>query len=231
MIIEDHPDSALHLEEILLIQKLIPVKKIKIFDSLFTAEYYIRDHSVDILFLDLDLRGEDGFSILKSLKELAFKTVIVSGYTERAIEAFEYGVLDFIPKPASPKRLEKSIKLLLQNRFRFLQNPSIYAKQEDTLINIFLSDIIYIEAEGDRSFIKHINKGRFFTGKNISSLQSLLPDDFYRAQKSYIINLNRVEEIISERGGKYSARMNNGEMISVSRKNIKDLKNRIGVLF
>ncbi|MEO1370054.1 MAG: response regulator, partial [Acidobacteriota bacterium] len=54
---------------------------------------------IDALFLDLNLNGRDGFDLLSEAVAGRFETIVVSAHAERAIEAFEYGVLDFIAKP------------------------------------------------------------------------------------------------------------------------------------
>ena len=55
-----------------------------------------------------NLNGEDGFLVLKEMMSMSFHTIIVSAYKEKAITAFEYGVLDFVPKPFSEQRLAQA---------------------------------------------------------------------------------------------------------------------------
>lgn len=74
-------------------------------DSLENGLNTIDQQPIDLMLLDLNLNGEDGFDILKAFVAKSFQTIIISAYTEKAITAFAYGVLDFVPKPFDESRL------------------------------------------------------------------------------------------------------------------------------
>ena len=63
---------------------------------------------LDILLLDLNLNGEDGFDLLTTSVSKSFHTIVISAYKDQAITAYEYGVLDFVPKPFNRDRLEQA---------------------------------------------------------------------------------------------------------------------------
>ena len=69
---------------------------------------FILNSLVDVVLLNLNLNGEDGFELLKKVTAESFYTIIISAYTEKAITAFEFGVLDFVPKPFGAKRLAQA---------------------------------------------------------------------------------------------------------------------------
>ena len=73
--------------------------------NLDDAEEHLVENEVDVLLLDLNLQGHDGFELLKNQVAKAFHTVVISAYGEKALEAFDYGVLDFIEKPFEAERL------------------------------------------------------------------------------------------------------------------------------
>ena len=77
--------------------------------SLDASRFALADKPVDILFLDLNLNGENGFELLQGAVAGSFHTIVVSANEDQALRAFEYGVLDFVPKPVSEERLEKAI--------------------------------------------------------------------------------------------------------------------------
>ncbi len=64
---------------------------------------------IDVLFLDLNLNGKDGFDLLKTSVSGAFHVIIISAHTEQALKAFEYGVLDFVGKPFNKERLARAL--------------------------------------------------------------------------------------------------------------------------
>ena len=78
-----------------------------------SAFAYLKDHQIDLLLLDLNLDGGNGFDILKYTVSQSFHTIIISAYTDQAITAFQYGVLDFIPKPFRDEELVSKIHELI----------------------------------------------------------------------------------------------------------------------
>ena len=78
--------------------------------NLHDALDYLADHPIDLLFLDLDLGGEDGFRLLGEAVAASFHTIIVSARHDQALRAFEYGVVDFVAKPYTEDRLRQAIE-------------------------------------------------------------------------------------------------------------------------
>src|SRR5690554_5041046 len=70
---------------------------------------YLQENDVDLLLLDLNLNGKNGFDILKKFSVHSFHTIIISAYADLAIQAFEYGVLDFVAKPYDKERFFKAM--------------------------------------------------------------------------------------------------------------------------
>ena len=84
--------------------------KVQICDNLTLAERYLSAQTIDVLLLDLNLNSRDGFDLLKEVASQPFHTIVVSAHWDRAIEAFEHGVLDFVPKPFGKERLTKALE-------------------------------------------------------------------------------------------------------------------------
>ena len=70
---------------------------------------YLKNHQVDLLLLDLYLNGNDGFELLKYNFSKSLNIIVISAKTERAIEAFKFGVIDFVEKPFTKDRFKKAI--------------------------------------------------------------------------------------------------------------------------
>ena len=109
-IIEDEARIARRLER--MIRQIFEKQDIKIVvaSNLEEGKELIKKEEVNLLFLDLNLNGQDGFNVLENVVAESFHTVIVSAYKDKAIRAFEYGVLDFVPKPFDESRLRKAIE-------------------------------------------------------------------------------------------------------------------------
>jgi two-component system response regulator LytT len=201
--------------------------KLKSFDNLDDAQEYIAEQSIDLLFLDLNLQGEDGFELLGSLTASSFHTVIISAYADKAIQAFEYSILDFIAKPFTKQRLEQAINRILDVKFRQdygVRYLSIKLAKEIKLIEI--SDIDYIIAADHYSELV-INEKKMLHDKSIQKLLLLLPPSFEQIHRSYIVNMNKVLNVIAEGGSKYTLTLKNGEQLPISRSRFSVIKSKL----
>ena len=119
--------------------------------SLEDAQDYLASNSIDVLFLDLNLQGSDGFTLLKQQLCESFHTIVVSANSDRAIEAFDLGVLDFVAKPFTQQRIQKAVDRLGQ-----IANTHIKFLPYKHLGNIELlpiEQIHYIKADGHYSLV------------------------------------------------------------------------------
>ena len=227
LIVEDEKVAALGLEK--MIREILGKKitSLKIQNSFTASECFIMDNPIDLLFLDLNLNGEDGFELLKHLVSGSFQTIIVSANHEQAIRAFEYGVLDFVPKPVSRERLKSAV-----NRFEHLSDSSsgnqtkyISIRKDELLYLIKVGDIVYFQ--GQDNYINILLKdGRTEkTRKTLDSLLKILPVKFMRIHKSYIVNIEFVKHLHTLDGTKCEAVLQGNVSVPVSRNKYKELKN------
>ena len=79
------------------------------------AKLCILEEQYDLLFLDLNLNGQDGFDLLHSAAAATFQTIIITANREQASLAFDYGVLDFISKPILEKRFKMAVDRFLSD--------------------------------------------------------------------------------------------------------------------
>ena len=201
--------------------------EVRIRNNIQDAFQYIEENQVDLLLLDLNLNGEDGFEIVATLSSYSFHTIVISANTDRAIEAFDYGVLDFVSKPINKKRFERAIekyfdtqKTNSKTKYLTVRN---YPKSE--LINV--SDICYIKGAGAYSEL-FLKSGKVeLHSKSLDKLFSVLPDQFLRIHKSYIVNLDYSVMFITHPGSKYELKLKNDDLIPVSRTIYKSLKDSI----
>jgi len=198
-------------------------------DSITDGLEYFDQHKIDLLLLDLNLNGESGFEVLKKVVSQSFQTIIVSAYKDRAIEAFEYGVLDFVPKPFNEKRLSQALSRSLPDT---IKNPKAGAVKFLSILKrgnlhlIDLKELNYIK--GARVYTEiHLKDGKTeIHNKSLDALDQLLPANFERIHKSYIVNMENVVELEVASGGKYTAILNSGDQLPVSRSKYKALKSK-----
>lgn len=230
LIVEDERPTA---EDIQLLVKQIlgnEITSIHIETTLDNALYYLNEKQIDVLLLDLNLNAKDGFQILKQVVSKSFHTIVISANINRAIEAFEYGVLDFIPKPYTTERLEAAFQRLKASHaldghsMKYLSIKKGYEIKVIPIeeIRFFKSANIYVELH-----LKDEHVGIY--DKSIKQLIPLLPSNYFRIHKSYIVNTDSIQTIQTLGGGKYRVVLKSGDCLPVSRKRIQKLKIILGL--
>lgn len=196
-------------------------------DSVENGLSTIDQHSIDLLLLDLNLNGEDGFDVLQTVVAKSFQTIIISAYTDKAITAFNYGVLDFVPKPFDENRLAQAFARYTSSERKDNQEIQFLAvKKAKTIKLIPIKEIRFIKGAGIYTEL-HLSEGRVeLHDKSLESLEKLLPSIFERIHKSYIICWNEAEKFIVEAGGKYHLLLKNGEILPVGRSKYKEIKHK-----
>lgn len=207
-----------------LAKKYLSDCKVKISHTLEDAKYCITEEVYDLLFLDLNLNGENGFELLKSVTAASFQTIIITANRDKAIIAFDFGVLDFISKPIVEERFRIAIDRFLNSNGLHrekLKYLAIKSKKGIRLINI--EDVEFIKASGNYSEIYTINKHYYVHDKSLDKLTKILPDNFVKVHRSYIIEKSKISKAIKHGGGKYSLELISGEIVSLNRTMYKEL--------
>jgi two-component system response regulator LytT len=175
--------------------------------------------------LDLNLSGNDGYDVLKKAVSMPFFTIIVSAHTERAVKAFEFGVIDFIPKPFSMKRLRQAF----DRYFGHIKIPShmkylVIQKCRDHIL-LPVRNVIYFKA--DRYLVEiHLENGAAeYVEKPLNQLERTLPDNFVRIHRSFIVNLHFVKSFQHTGSSIYRVQLTQGEELPLSRNRSRNFKN------
>lgn len=224
LIVEDELPTAEDIE--LIIRRIInnQIITVDIISSLSAAKIYLSENHVDLLLLDLNLNGKDGYDLMKSAVANSFFTIVISAYSERAIEAFEYGVLDFVTKPYTPQRIQKAINRYIEfgkDSHPKLKYLSIKKGSEIEIIKI--SEIKYFKGASNYSVI-HLKNGKTkISEKNLQRLEMILPAHFRRVHKSYIADESLFDKLHNHGAGKYEAELITGDVIPISRNRYQEI--------
>jgi two-component system response regulator LytT len=209
----------------------------------------VRDLNPQLVFLDVQMPGVDGFGVIKRLLEKKVRMpifVFATAYDTYAVQAFEVNAMDYLLKPIAKPRLEKAIhraRRMLEtsdttsqkfdrlvqmieerpavNRgmvvvksgprlFLVDSNEIIYAAIEDGVISIVTSEL-----EGESNF------------RTVEELQSSLdPKVFWRVHRSYLVNVNRIKEVVPWFKSSYQLKMGDRKQteIPVSRAQTRKLR-------
>ena len=166
---------------------------------------FLKDHAVDLLFLDIQMPQLLGTNFIRTLKSPP-RVIFTTAYRKYALEGFELDAVDYLLKPISFERFLKGVNKVLQFRSsteyapalgkqspKELPNSFLYFRADRKMVKVFFRDILFIEALKD--YIKIVTESRTIVTKYVlATLAELLPaDEFLRIHKSYIIAINKIE--------------------------------------
>ena len=206
-----------------------PRAAITIVPNLTSARQLLESADIDLLLLDLNLEGEAGFDLLRDTACEAFDTIVISAHTDRAIDAFDYGVRDFVPKPFSRERLERALLRVLtpvsraEQPIRFL---GIRKKGEVQFVPV--EQVLYARGAGSSSELVLIDGRVLPHEKLLDRLEAVLPRHFERVHKSYLVDSRQIERLIAQEGSRYSLVLTNGLTLPVGRTRVQALRERLG---
>ena len=180
----------------------------------------IEELNPDLIFLDIQMPDLTGFEVIEKLSRKP-NIIFTTAYEQYAIKAFESFSIDYLLKPIKEERLRQSIEKLkqfgrlnpsiniagLQDIIRQFQTPAkttaLTIKTGDRIILLRFENIVYLEAQDKYVFVYTADGQKHLTDQSLAALCEKLPGQFYRIQKSYIINKDRVKEMHRHFNGRY----------------------------
>lgn len=226
LIVEDEIVAARGLERMLRELLNTKITSLRIEKSLIGSQCFIQENEIDLLFLDLNLDGDIGFDLLKETSAASFLTIITSGNTAEAIRAFDYGVLDFVPKPISKDRMIKALKKFQTNSVG-TKTKYIGIKQESSVNLIATKDILYVQSFDKRVKVYKKTGEMFVHNKSLDSILKVLPAHFLRIHRSFLVNGKQIKKMITSQGGSYQVELSTGTLLKMGRNYYKELKSKL----
>lgn len=174
----------------------------------------IAESTPDLLFLDVNMPMMTGLELAETLPD-EVQVVIVTGDGEHAVDAFEAEATDYLVKPVRYARFAKAVSRAQKQHQgrRARQEPaapsppaaaaepgpappdSVFVKVDGRLIRLALSDIRWVEAQGDYMMVHTVNK-RYLIHSTMKGLDAKLPDDqFVRVHRSHIVRIDQIKDI------------------------------------
>jgi len=216
----------------------------------------IKEHNPDLVFLDVQMPGLDGFGVIKKLLDKKIplpKIVFATAFDQYAVKAFEVNAVDYLLKPFDKKRVAQAIqkartkqgsnnapgetfetlmrmlesqkqpaaKVLLRTVGRMFlvdQKDICYAWIEDGVITVVTAGAAGMEGQSNCRTLEEL-------------LDSLDPNLFWRAHRSYLVNINRIREVVPWFKSSYQLRMDDKKQteVPVSRAQTKRLRELFGL--
>ncbi len=202
-------------------------------ENLSEAIDLIQSEKPQIVFLDIQLSGENGFDLLEKTEQ-NFKLIFVTAFDAYAIRAFEVNALDYLLKPVNPDRLAKAIERLgeennSKNELRPLEfDDRIFLEPDGRSLFLKVCDISYITAAGDYSEVFTVEKRKYLIEKSLREWETRLPEKhFLRIHRQTIVNLEEIEHLQPWFNRTFQIRLKNFQNpLAVSRRFAVKLKGR-----
>ncbi|MGF1834967.1 LytR/AlgR family response regulator transcription factor [Photobacterium sanguinicancri] len=227
-------DEYLAQEELkYLISQYSNIDVVAVFDDGLNAFKYLQGHTVDVLFLDINVPSIDGMMLAKNLHntQSAPKMVFTTAYKEHALDAFDIEAIDYLLKPLNVERVQRVLEKLEQQSVIHNQPDSILAntptstlplQQQNRICIVDIKDIHYAVAKEKITEV-YTQNNQYIAPYTISELMLRLPEQaFFRCHRSYCINLNKITQITPGMNSTYVVNVQHSSTdIPVSRNNIK----------
>jgi two-component system response regulator LytT len=172
----------------------------------------------DLVLLDLDLNGADGFAVLRGAPNSEHMMVIVvSARTDRAIDAFDNAVIDFVSKPVSEERLARALDRALEAKPR-ARGTSLVVRSAGRIQLAPLALVASLSGADDYVEVALIDGRRLLHDVGLDDLEKRLPSSFLRVHRSHIVNLAHAQSIRKLPGGRQTIELAGALEIPVSRR-------------
>ena len=187
------------------------------------AAALIKTHAPDLLFLDIQMPGRDGFSLLEQLDE-APHVIFTTAYSEFAMKAFEFNALDYLKKPITADRLKAALDKVRErlvetdNRKLLTLDSQVFVKDGEKCWFVLLKDVRLFEIWDNYTRI-YFQDVKPMIPRTLNYMETRLdPETFFRANRQQIVNLKWVERIEPWFSGSLRIFLQDGTEVEVSRR-------------
>ena len=230
-------DSRLARNELKDLLKEIPeVEIIAEAENADVAFELISSQNPDLIFLDIQLPGKDGFQLLEMLENVPM-VVFTTAFDEFAIKSFEYNTLDYLMKPINSKRLSQAIekvKLKLAEKTekqdkKLDLEDQIFIKDGEKCWMVKISEIYLFEVEGNYTKVFFRNEKSVLT-RSLNVIEKKLPKEkYFRANRNTIFNINYIQNIENWFSGNLMIKLPNDNQVEISRRQAVLFKEIYGI--
>jgi DNA-binding LytR/AlgR family response regulator len=199
---------------------------------------FLDEFKPELIFLDVEMPGANGFALLDNLT-YSPKIILTTSKTEYAFDAFQYNVNDYLKKPFTYKRFLEAIQKVQKAEPPAAPAPSpgpaassstpqdsefLFIKAEDKLIKLKKDDILFLESM--RDYVKFITPAKsYLTYATLKSMEEKLNGaNFLKVHRSYIVNINKIDDI---RGNTIYLQ---GQQVPIGKGHREDLAARLNIL-
>lgn len=174
----------------------------------------------DLVFLDIEMPGMNGFELLQRLGSTSFHVIFVTAYDQFAIRAFDFNVIDYVLKPVRKDKLISAVQKIIQHQQPALNKQTLEALVQNIRVQthaglesialpthegfmmVHVNDVRYLQADSNYTWVHHSDNKRYLVTKTLRDMEEILHfPQYFRAHKSFLVNLNHVDKYIRGQGG------------------------------
>ncbi len=202
----------------------------------------IHDLKPELVFLDIEMPGMNGFELLESLDEINFDVIFTTAYDEFALQAFKVSAIDYLLKPIDEEDLVASVQkvkdkqehrmsrehveLLITNLNSGSDFPKLAIPSLDGIEFVDVEDILHCVADRNYTIIHTKHGEKFIFSKTLKEIEKLLPSKyFFRTHQSHLVNLQHIKKYVRGSGGELV--LSDGTHIRVAKAKKDSLMGRI----
>ena len=240
IIIDDEASSRENIK--FLVNRFTPqVDIIKTFRNLPDGVSFLKENDVDVVFLDVEMPDYAGYEIATFFDNFPFEIIFITAYDKYAVKAFELAALDYLLKPVEIERLKAAVERFetkrtmtntklrltkLQEELESHASASISIHHDGHKKLVRVNEILAIEGQSAYSNLYTLDGNQYLLSKNIANLEKELEEypQFYRSHKSWLIN---IEQVASYSKSNYSAILQSGLKVKISRAKVSDFESRL----
>lgn len=201
IIVDDEPIARLGIEK--LARTIDGLEIAGRFENAETAAQFLTECPVDLIFLDIQMPGVSGVEFAKNIPKTTL-VIFTTAFPQYAVESYEADAVDYLLKPIEPERFRRAVEkaenylaLLIteekNNNEVQAANNFMFIKSDRRFFKVAFKDILFIEGLKDYVVIQTENR-RLITHMTLKAVHEMLPAHiFLRANRSYIVNKERVE--------------------------------------
>ncbi|MDX1477546.1 MAG: LytTR family DNA-binding domain-containing protein [Saprospiraceae bacterium] len=202
---------------------------------------YLKEHDIDLLFLDIEMPKLNGFDVLSNLDTISFDVVFTTAYDEFGIKAIKFSALDYLLKPIQPQELQRAIEKH-QNKAQ----PAISSEQLQVLFSniggegrgpakialatkeriefVKPEEIVSCESDSNYTLVYLVGGRKRIISRTLKDFEDMLgAHNFFRSHHSHLVNLSHIKEYVRSEGGYLL--MTDDRIVPVSRSRKEALMN------
>lgn len=168
------------------------------YDAL-AAKNFLDSNTIDLIFLDINMPQTNGFELIKTLQSPA-KIILTTAYSQFALEAYDYGVLDYLVKPIPYPRFEQAIQRYQETHVYkpepvLVEEPCFLSLKTDKgIVDFPLEEVCYLQSWGNYIKLHTLEKTHLCSSTTVEVERKLPKERFIRIHKSYIVAISEILE-------------------------------------